>query len=180
MWLVELALRRPYTIAVTCFLLVVMGLIALESMQVDIFPSIDIPVVGVVWNFRGLSADDMERRVVLINERQISETVNGVSRIESQSIAGVGILKVYFQQGTDIGSAIAQISASSNTAISQMPPGMQPPVILQFNASNVPVMQLTLTSKTMPEEKIFDYGRNFIRISLFEIPGLIAPPPTVE
>ena len=177
MWLVELALRRPYTIAVTCFLLVVMGLIALESMQVDIFPSIDIPVVGVVWNFRGLSADDMERRVVLINERQISETVNGVSQIESQSIAGVGILKVYFQQGTDIGSAIAQISASSNTAISQMPPGMQPPVILQFNASNVPVMQLTLTSKTMPEEKIFDYGRNFIRISLFEIPGLIAPPP---
>ncbi len=177
MWIVELALRRPYTIAVTCFLLVVMGLIALESMQVDIFPTIDIPVVGVVWNFRGLTAEDMERRVVLINERAISETVNGVSHIESQSISGVGILKIYFQQGTDIGSAIAQISASSNTAISQMPPGMQPPVILQFNASNVPVMQLTLTSKTMPEEKIFDYGRNFIRISLFEIPGLIAPPP---
>lgn len=177
MWFVELALRRPYTIAVTCFLLVVMGLIALESMQIDIFPTIDIPVVGVVWNFRGLTAEDMERRVVLINERQISETVNGVSHIESQSISGVGILKIYFQPGTDIGSALAQISASSNTSMSQMPPGMQPPVILQFNASNVPVMQLTLTSKTMPEEKIFDYGRNFIRISLFEIPGLIAPPP---
>jgi multidrug efflux pump subunit AcrB len=177
MWLVELALRRPFTVVIMSLLLLIMGTLAVLSMQVDIFPAIDIPVVGVVWSYPGLAAQDMETRVVLIDERQISSTVNGVARIESQSIAGVGILKIYFQQGADIGSAIAQISAVCNTAIRQMPPGMQPPTILQFNASNVPVAQLTVASKTMPEEKIFDYGQNFIRIGLFTIPGLSTPSP---
>src|SRR5512135_2799211 len=116
MWFVELALRRPFTVAVLSFLLLIMGVLSLSSMQVDIFPTIDIPVVGIVWNYPGLSTEDMERRVVLIDERAISATVNGVAKIESQSIAGVGILKVYFQQGADIGSAIAQITAGANTA----------------------------------------------------------------
>ncbi len=177
MWFVELALRRPFTVAVLSFLLLILGALSLSTMQVDIFPTIDIPVVGVVWNYPGLSAEDMERRVVLIDERSISSTVNGVAKIESQSISGVGILKVYFQPGTDIGSAIAQVTAGGNTALKQMPPGMNPPTILQFNASNVPVAQLTVTSKSMPEEKIYDYGQNFIRIGLFTIPGLSTPSP---
>jgi multidrug efflux pump subunit AcrB len=177
MWIVRLALRRPYTVAVMCILILVMGILSLTRMIVDIFPAIDIPVVAVVWNYPGLNAQDMERRVVLISERAYSTTVNGVERIESQSIPGIGLLKVYFQPGSDIGAAIAQISSVSTTVLRIAPPGMPPPSVIQFNASNVPVAQLTLRSETMPEEKIFDYGLNFIRVRLFTIPGLSTPAP---
>src|ERR1700761_7277173 len=119
----------------------------------------------------------MERRVNLISERSYSTAVNGISRIESQAIPGVGLLKIYFQPGTDIGSAIAQINAASNSALHNAPPGMQPPLIIQFNAANVPVVQMTLTSKTVSEQQLFDYGLNFIRIKLFTIPGLSSPAP---
>jgi multidrug efflux pump subunit AcrB len=177
MWLVEGALRRPYTIAVMAILILVMGALSLTRMVVDIFPAIDIPVVAVVWNYPGLPAEDMERRVVLISERAYSTTVNGVERIESQSIPGVGLVKIYFQPGADIGSAIAQISSVSSTLLRIAPPGMSPPSVIQFNASNVPVAQITASSKTLPEEKIFDYGLNFIRVRLFTIPGLSSPAP---
>ena len=116
----------------------------------------------------------MERRVVIISERAVSSTVNGISRIESQSIPGIGLLRVYFQPGTDIGAAIAQIGAVSQTILRITPPGMTPPIVIQFNASNLPVVQMTLESETLPEEKIFDYALNFIRIKLFTIPGLSA------
>ena len=177
MWIVRLALRRPYTIAVMCLLIFIMGMLSISRMAVDIFPSIDIPVVAVVWSYNGLSAQEMERRVVLVSERSYSTSVNGIERIESQSIPGIGLLKVYFQPGTDIGSAIAQMTATSMTSLRMMPPGIQPPTIIQFNASNVPVTQVTLSSKTMPEQKIFDYGANFIRMRLFTIPGLSTPAP---
>jgi multidrug efflux pump subunit AcrB len=154
-----------------------MGALSISRMIVDIFPEIDIPVVLVAWNYPGLPAEDMERRVVLISERAFSTTVNGIERIESQSIPGVGLLKVYFQPGTDIGAAIAQISSVCSTILRITPPGMQPPSVIQFNASNVPVAQLTASSDTLPEEKIFDYGLNFIRVSLFTIPGLSTPAP---
>ena len=111
MWIVRLALRRPYTIAVMAVLILVLGTLSLTRMIVDIFPTIDIPVVAVVWNYPGLSAEEMERRVVIISERGFSTTVNGIERIESQSIPGIGLLKIYFQPGTDIGGAIAQIGA---------------------------------------------------------------------
>jgi multidrug efflux pump subunit AcrB len=172
-----MALRRPYTVAVTALLLIVLGALSVSRMIVDIFPSIDIPVVVVVWNYPGLSPEDMERRVVLISERAYSTTVNGIQRIESQSIPGVGILKVYFQPGSDIGAAIAQISSVSFTILRIAPPGMQPPTIVQFSATNVPVAQLTVSSKTIPEQNLFDYGLNFIRVRLFTIPGLSAPAP---
>jgi multidrug efflux pump subunit AcrB len=146
-------------------------------MTVDIFPVIDIPVVIVVWNYPGLPPEDMERRVVLIAERAYSTTVNGIQRIESQSIPGTGMLKVYFHPGTEIGAAISQISSVSSTLLRIAPPGIQPPVIIQFNASNVPVAQLTVSSDTLPEEQIFDYGLNFIRVRLFTIPGLSTPAP---
>ena len=177
MWIVRLALRRPYTVAVMCGLILVMGILSLTRMVVDIFPAIDIPVVAVVWNYPGLSAQDMERRVVLISERGFSTTVNGIERIESESIPGIGMLKIYFQPGVEIGAAMAQISALTNTILRIAPPGMTPPTIIQFNASNVPVAQLTASSEVLPEQKIFDYGLNFIRVKLFTIPGLSTPAP---
>ncbi len=177
MWIVRLALRRPYTVAVMAMLILIMGILSIRAMLVDIFPPIDIPVVLVVWNYPGLSADDIEKRVVFLDERAISSTVNGVAKIESSSIPSIGLLKVYFEPGADIGAAIAQMTAVSNTALRAMPPGMTPPVIIQYNATNVPVAQITLSSKTLPEEKIFDYGLNFIRLRLFTIPGLATPAP---
>jgi multidrug efflux pump subunit AcrB len=177
MWIVRLALRRPYTIAVAAILIFLFGILSVKSMLVDIFPTIDIPVVGVIWSYPGLSAEEMEKRVVFMTERTLSTSVNGIQRIDSHSIPGVGLLRVYFQPGSDIGAAIAQISASAQTILRILPPGMQPPVILQFNASNVPVIQLTLSSESLPEEKIFDYSMNFIRIKLYTIPGLAIPAP---
>jgi multidrug efflux pump subunit AcrB len=175
--LVRLSLRRPYTSAIAALLVVLLGALSITRMIVDIFPVIDIPVVLVVWNYPGLTTEDMERRVVFISERAYSTTVNGISRIESQSIPGTGILKVYFQAGTDIGGAIAQISSVNNSILRNAPPGMQPPGVIQFNASNVPVVQLTMSSKTLTEQQIYDYSLNFIRIKLFTIPGLSTPGP---
>jgi len=177
MWIVRYALRRPYSIAVAAIMIFIMGFLSIKSMLIDIFPVIDIPVVGVVWSYPGLSAEDMERRVVVISERAMSTIVGGIARIESQSIPGIGLLRVYFQPGTDIGAAIAQINAAMNTVLRSTPPGITPPVIVQFNASNVPVAQYTLTSDTLTEEKIYDYALNFIRIKLFTIPGLSVPAP---
>src|SRR4051812_29553181 len=173
--LVKTALRRPYTMAVAAMLIMLMGFISVSRMVVDIFPNIDIPVVYVAWSFNGLNAEDMERRVVLVSERAYSTTVNGVDHIESLSIPGQGIIKIYFQQGTDIGGAIAQISAQSNAVLRIAPPGMQPPNIIQFNASNVPVVQVTLNTKTLPEQMLSDYANQFLRLRLFTIPGLSIP-----
>src|SRR5580698_2698744 len=177
MWIVRMALRRPYTVAVMAFLIMILGIMSNKSMMVDIFPVIDIPVVNVIWNYTGLSAADMERKVVLLSERGISSSVNGVERIESQCQPGIGLMHVYFEKGTDIGAAIAQMSATANVSLHSMPPGIQPPFIIQFNATNVQVAQISLSSKTLPEDKIFDYALNFIRIKLFTIPGLSTPAP---
>ena len=127
--MVRLALRRPYTSAIAAMLIVLAGAMSVSRMIVDIFPTIDIPVVMVVWNYPGLTTEDMERRVVFITERAYSTTVNGIQRIESQSIPGVGMLKVYFQPGTEIGGAIAQITAVNNSILRGAPPGMQPPAV---------------------------------------------------
>src|SRR5215510_5596103 len=162
--LVRVALRRPYTMAIAALLIMLMGVLSVSRMVVDIFPVIDIPVVFVAWSYNGLSAEDMERRVVLVAERSYSTTVNGIDRIESLSIPGQGILKIYFQPGANIGGAIAQISAQSNAVLRIAPPGMQPPNIIQYNASNVPVVQVTMSSPTMPEQRISDYANNFIRL----------------
>ena len=177
MWIVRLALRRPYTVAVLSLLILIAGWLSAQRMKSDILPVIDIPVVIVVWNYPGLSAEDMERRVVLISERAMSTTVSGIQRIDSQSIAGVGVLKVYFEPGADIGGAIAQVVSVSLTASRIMPPGISPPSVIRFNAANVPVAQLTLKSQTASEQQLFDYGLNFLRIRLFTVPGLATPAP---
>src|SRR6202049_3517351 len=175
--LVRLALRRPYTSAIAAMLIVLMGGLSVTRMSVDIVPVIDIPVVLVVWNYNGLTTEDMERRVVFMSERAYSTTVNGISRIESQSIPSIGMLKVYFQPGTDIGGAIAQITSVSSTILRIAPPGITPPSVIQFSATNVPVAQLTVSSATLPEQQLYDYGLNFIRVRLFTIPGLSTPAP---
>jgi len=177
MWIVRLALRNPYSVAVMAFFLLIMGILSVSSMLVDIFPLIDIPVVSVIWNYPGLTAEEMESRIVIINERAFSTTVQGVSRIESQSLPGVGNIRVYFQPGTDIGNAVAQSAAICETILRVLPPGITPPVILPFNAANVPVAQITLSSDTLPEDSLFDYGLNFLRVQLFTIPGLATPAP---
>jgi CzcA family heavy metal efflux pump len=177
MWIVRLALRRPLSVAVMALLMLVLGVLSFGLMNVDIFPSIDLPVVMVVWNYPGLSAFDVERRMTYISERAFSTTVNGIEHIESQSINGIGILKIYFHPGTDIGGAIAQMSAQSESILSNLPRGIQPPQIISYNASNVPVAQLNVYSDVLSTNKLFDYGLNFIRIQLFTIPGFSSPAP---
>ncbi|HVA80161.1 MAG TPA: efflux RND transporter permease subunit [Candidatus Binataceae bacterium] len=177
MWIVRLALRRPLSVAVMALLMLVLGALSFGLMNVDIFPSIDLPVVMVVWTYPGLSAFDVERRMVLISERACSTTVNGIEHIESESLNGIGILKVYFQPGVDLAGAIAQINAVSETILTILPRGTEPPQIISYNATNVPVAQLNVYSDTLSTSKLFDYGLNFIRIQLFTIPGFSSPAP---
>ena len=158
-------------------LMLVLGVLSFALMNVDIFPAIDLPVVMVVWNYPGLSAIDVERRMVFISERAYSTTVNGIEHIESQSINGLGILKVYFQPGADLGAAIAQINAVSETILTILPRGTEPPQIISYNAGNVPVAQLNIFSDTLSTSRLFDYGLNFIRLQLFTIPGFSSPAP---
>jgi len=177
MALVRLALRRPLSVAVMAVLMLVLGVLSFTMMNVDIFPSIDIPVVMVIWNYPGLSTIDMERRIVIISERAYSTTVNGIEHIESESIDSIGLLRVYFQPDADIASAIAQINAVSKTILSNLPTGTTPPQIISYNASNVPVAQLNIYSDTLSGQQLFDYGFNFIRLQLFTIPGFSSPAP---
>lgn len=177
MGLVRLALRRPYTSAITAFIIMLGGAMSLTRMIVDIFPIIDIPVVLVAWNYGGLPAEEMERRVVLVAERSYTQNVDGIEKIESQSISGTGIIKIYFQPGASIGGALAQINAVNNQVLRVMPPGMTPPILIPFNASSVGVMQMTTSSKTIPEQEIVDYTFNFIRLKLYTIPGIALSAP---
>jgi multidrug efflux pump subunit AcrB len=177
MALVRLALRRPLSVAVMALLMLVMGVLSFSLMNVDVFPTINLPVVMVVWSYPGLNAVDMERRLVIISERAYSTTVDGIEHIESESMLGIGVLKVYFQPGTDIGAAIAQINAVSETILRQAPNGTTPPNIISYNAANIPVAQLNIYSDTLSAQQLFDYGLNFIRLQLFTIPGFSSPAP---
>ena len=177
MWIVRLALRRPLSVAVMALLMLVMGVLSFTMMNVDIFPAINLPVVEVVWSYPGLNAVDMERRLVIISERAYSTTVDGIEHIESESMLGIGVLKVYFQPGSDIGAAIAQIDSVSETILRQAPIGTTAPNIISYNAANVPVAQLNIYSETLSQQQLFDYGLNFIRLQLFTIPGFSSPAP---
>ncbi len=177
MWLVKVALRRPLVVAVMALLMLVLGALSFFQMNIDIFPAIKLPVVMVVWNYPGLPAVQMERRMVWISERAYSTTVNDIDHIDSQSINGLGILKVYFHPDANLGSAIAQINAVSQTLLTILPRGTQPPQIIAYDASNLPVAQLNMFSDTLSEQQLFDYGLNFVRIQLFTIPGFSTPAP---
>jgi multidrug efflux pump subunit AcrB len=177
MWIVRLALKRPYTFTVVAMALVILGVLAALRMPKDIFPSIDIPVVTVIWQYNGLPADEMAKRVVTVSERAITTTVNDIEHLESQSFSGVGIIKIFFQPGTSVDAAVAQVTAISQTIIRILPPGGTPPLIVRFNASNVPILQLGLGSKTLSEQSLFDIGLNFLRVQLAVVRGASVPLP---
>src|ERR1700733_15329648 len=177
MWIVRLALRRPYTFVVLALLIAILGGAAITSMPVDIFPYIDIPVVSVVWTFAGLSPEEMEKRMVTIFERSMTTTVNDIEHIESQSYSGVSVTRVYFQQNAKVEVALSQITAIAQTLLRIFPPGTTPPSIIKYGASSVPIIQLGLESKTLSEQELFDLGQNFIRTQLATIQGAAVPLP---
>jgi multidrug efflux pump subunit AcrB len=177
MWLVRLGLRRPYTFIVAALLIVIFGAISAQRMPTDIFPVIDLPVISMVWSFGGIPAEDMERRVVTVSERSLTTTVNDIEHIESQSLNGVSVIKVFFHEGAKIEAALAQINAISNSAIRVLPPGITPPTIIRFNASNVPILQVSLQSSSLSEQEVYDYGYNFMRTQLATVQGASIPLP---
>ncbi|MDR3513072.1 MAG: efflux RND transporter permease subunit [Caulobacteraceae bacterium] len=175
--IVRLALRRPYTFFVLAILILIFGPLAALRTPTDIFPDIRIPVIAVVWTYRGLPPDDMSGRVIYYYERQLSSSVNDIEHIESQSLPGIGIVKIFFQPNVDIRTATAQVTSLSQTVLKQMPPGITPPLILNYNASTVPILQLALSSASTSEQKLFDLGQNFIRPSLASVAGTSIPSP---
>jgi len=177
MWIVKLALRRPYTFIVLAILLLLGGTVAVVRMPTDIFPSIDIPVVSVVWTYNGLSAEDMAHRIVTGYERSLTTDVDNIEHIESQSLPGVAVVKVFFHPGADINRAIAQATAGAQSILKQFPPGATPPLVLSYNASTVPILRLALGSDTLPEQALYDLGNSFIRTQLATVQGASVPLP---
>jgi multidrug efflux pump subunit AcrB len=175
--IVRIALRRPYTFVVMAMLIVIFGVSAAGRTPTDIFPNIGIPVVAVVWTYNGLPPDDMSGRVVYYYERTLSAQVNDIEHIESQSLPGYGVVKVFFQPTVNINSALAEITAASQTVLKLLPPGITPPYVLSFNASSVPILQLALSSDALSQAEIFDAGQNFIRPQLATVPGTAIPSP---
>ena len=175
--LVRIALKRPYTFVVLALLILIFGPLAALRSPTDIFPDIRIPVISAVWTYTGLSPEDMAGRVVYYYERQLSSTVNDIDHIESQSLPGYGVVKIFFQPNVDIRTATAQVTAMSQTVLKQMPPGITPPLILNYNASTVPILQLAMSSPDVGEQKLFDFGQNFIRPQLATVPGTAIPSP---
>jgi len=171
MWIVRLALRRPYTFVVFALLLLIGGIFSILSMPTDIFPNIDIPVVSVIWGYGGLSAQELANRIVTPSERGLTSTVNDIEHIESQTLNGVAVIKVFFQPHVNIGSAVAQISAVSQSTLRSLPPGTTAPFMLQYNASSVPVLQLGASGKGLNEQQLNDLASNTIRIQLATIEG---------
>ncbi|MGH9738599.1 MAG: efflux RND transporter permease subunit, partial [Candidatus Acidiferrales bacterium] len=177
MWIVRLALRRPYTFVVAAILLLIVGTITILRTPVDIFPNIDIPIISVLFNYTGLSPEEMSNRIVYVYERALTTTVNDISHIDSQSLTGRAVVKVHFQPGVNIGSAVAQITAISTTIVHSMPPGTQPPFVIQYNASTVPVIQLGLSGQGLSEQQLGDLAQSFVRVGLINIPGVAVPYP---
>ncbi len=177
MWIVALALRRPYTFIVMALVIILLTPITILRTPTDIFPDIDIPVVSVVWFYAGMSPQDMADRIVANSERGITTTVNDIEHMESQSVYGLGVIKVFFRPGTNVQGAIAQITAIGQTTVRQLPVGTTPPLIISYSASTTPIIQLGLSSKTLPEQQLFDLGQNFLRNFLATVPGAATPYP---
>jgi multidrug efflux pump subunit AcrB len=177
MWIVRVALARPYTFIVLALLILILAPVIILRTPTDIFPNIDIPVIAAAFNYTGLSAQEMEERITSIYERSLTTTVNDIEHIESQSINGRAIIKVFFQPGANVNAAVAQVSAISQPILRQLPPGASPPFLLTYNASSVPIVQLGLGGRGLSEQALFDYGVNFIRTRLVTIPGCAIPYP---
>jgi multidrug efflux pump subunit AcrB len=177
MWIVRLALRRPYTFVVMAILILIMGMLAIVRTPTDIFPNIDIPVVSIIWNYNGLVPEDMSDRIVSVTERALTTTVDNIEHIESQSLYGIAVVKVFLQPTANIEQGIAQITAISQTQLRQLPAGTTPPLVLAYSASSVPVLQLALSGQNLSEQELNDYGLNFIRTQLITVPGASVPYP---
>ena len=177
MWIVRLALRRPYTFVVASLLILILGPIVIYRTPTDVFPTINIPVVSIVWNYSGLAPQDISDRIVTLTERTLTTTVDDIEHIESQSLNGVAVVKVFFQPTAKIEKAIAQISAISQTQLRQLPQGTTPPLVISYSASSVPIVQLALSGKGLSEQQLNDFGLNFIRTRLVTVPGASIPYP---
>ncbi|MBV8069083.1 MAG: efflux RND transporter permease subunit [Acidobacteriaceae bacterium] len=175
MWIVRLALRRPYTFVVLSLMLFILAPVVISRTPTDIFPNIDIPVVSVVWQYSGLSAEEMSDRIVYITERALTTTVNNIEHIESQSMDGIAVVKIFFQPHANLYAGIAQVTAISQTQLKQLPAGTTPPLIISYNASTVPIIQLALSGHGLSEQQLNDLGQNFIRTQLVTIPGTAIP-----
>jgi multidrug efflux pump subunit AcrB len=177
MWIVQVALRRPYTFLVMALLILLATPLVLLKMSTDIFPEINIPVISIVWTYNGLSAQEIGQRITAVNERSLTTTVNDIEHIESQSLAGLSIIKIFFQPNANIPTAIAQVVAIEQSQLRQLPPGALPPLVIKYSASAIPVIQLGLSSPTMTEPALFDAAFNFLRPRLVTIPGAAVPFP---
>jgi multidrug efflux pump subunit AcrB len=177
MWIVRLALRRPYTFVVLALLIAVLGIASILTMLVDVFPAINIPVVTVIWSYSGLSPTEMQNRIVNVSERAFTTTVNGIEHLESVSLRGTAVTRLYFQPDVPIAAAIAQVNAQAQQIVRVLPPGIFPPLIIQYNAASVPVLLASLSSNVLPEQELNDLGNSFIRTQLVTIQGASVPVP---
>ena len=177
MWIVEIALKRPYTFIVLALLIVLISPLVIVRTPTDIFPNVDIPVVAALWNYNGLTALDMEERISGQFERILTTAVNDIEHIESQTVAGRSIIKVFFHPGAKVDVAMAQLTAVAQTSVRQMPPGTVPPFMVIYSASSVPILQLALSGEGLSEQQLFDYGSNVIRTQLVTVPGTGVPWP---
>src|SRR5579863_9270124 len=177
MWIVRLALRRPYTFVVLALLLLILAPLVIDRTPTDIFPSINIPVVSVIWNYAGLSPREMANRIVSNYERGLTTTVNDIEHIESQTLSGISIVKIFFQPGANIAAAVAQVTAISQTQVRSLPPGTTPPLVITYSASTVPILQLALSGQGMSEQQLTDIGINFLRTQLATVQGAAMPFP---
>ncbi len=177
MWIVRLALRRPYTFVVMSILILIMGGLAIVRTPTDIFPTIDIPVVSIIWSYNGLVPQDMSDRIVTVTERNLTTVVDNIEHIESQSLYGIAVVKVFLQPNASLQQGIAQITAASQTQLRQLPAGTTPPLIIAYSASSVPVLQLALSGRNLSEQQLNDYGLNFIRTQIITVPGVSVPYP---
>ncbi|HEY1785152.1 MAG TPA: efflux RND transporter permease subunit, partial [Pirellulales bacterium] len=177
MWIVRLALSRPYTFVVMAMLIAILGVVTIVRMPTDIFPEIEIPVIAIVWQYTGISPDEMETRIVGNFERTLVSTVNDIEHIESQSLNGISVVKIFLQPGAKVEAAIAQTAATSQTVLRNMPPGTFPPLVLRYSASNVPILQASLGSDSLSEQQLFDLATNALRPGMATVPGAQVPYP---
>src|SRR6266851_5012514 len=175
MWIVKLALSRPYTFVVLALLLFLVSPVVMMRTPVDIFPSINIPMVSIIWTFNGLVPSEMETRITSIYERALTTTVGNIEHIESQSLNGVSVIKVYLQPQANVDGAIAEVTAEAQATMKQLPSGITPPLVIRYSASTVPILQLGLSGKGLSEQQLNDMGLNFIRPQLVTIPGAVVP-----
>src|ERR1041384_2110095 len=177
MGIVRFALKRPYAIVALVVLVARLGVLAALRMPVDIFPEIDIPVVSVVWTYGGMAADDIQDRILVKHERQMASLVDDIERIDAASYTGVGVIKVYLHEGADVSRAVSQLTSCAQTVLKSMPRNITPPLIIRYGATDVPIIQLSLSSTALPDEKLTDFGQQVLRPSLAVVAGAQVPYP---